>query len=49
MIVLDEQLLGREVDVRVARWYRGAVLFVTDLRPNTVIKDDVIPVLLRSL
>ena len=47
MIVLDEQLLGRNLESEIARWYRGAVCFVTDLRPGTVIKDDAIPDLLR--
>lgn len=48
MIVLDEQLLGRNLEVEVAHWYRGEVCFVTDLRPHTVIKDDAIPHLLRQ-
>jgi hypothetical protein len=48
MLVLDEQLLGRDLDSALARWYRGPVLFITDLRPGTVIKDDAIPVLLRE-
>ena len=48
MIVLDEQLLGRNLEDEIARWYRGAVCFVTDLRPGTVIKDDAIPDLLRQ-
>ncbi|MBI5650489.1 MAG: hypothetical protein HZC40_08605 [Chloroflexi bacterium] len=39
MIVLDEQLLGRNIEVEIARWYRGTVCFITDLRPNTIIKD----------
>ncbi len=47
MIVLDEQLLGRDLEIAIARWYRGPVLFITDLRPGSVIKDDAIPVLLR--
>lgn len=47
MIVLDEQLLGRNIEVEIAKWYRGAVRFITDLRPNTMIKDDAIPELLR--
>lgn len=47
MIVLDEQLLGRGLETEIARWYRGSVRFVTDLRPNTVIKDDAIPLLLQ--
>ncbi len=48
MIVLDEQLLGRELETQIARWYQGAICFITDLRPNTVIKDDAIPRLLRQ-
>jgi hypothetical protein len=48
MIVLDEQLLGRGIEVEIARWYQGAVIFITDLRPYTIIKDDVIPELLRQ-
>lgn len=48
MIVLDEQLLGRGIEHDIARWYRGRVSFITDLRPNTVIKDEVIPALLRQ-
>jgi len=40
MIVLDEQLLGRNLEREIAKWYRGKVLFVTDLRLNSVIKDD---------
>ena len=48
MIVLDEQLLGRNLQEEIAHWYRNSVRFVTDLRPGTVIKDDAIPVLLRK-
>ena len=48
MLVLDEQLLGHDLDTALARWYRGPVLFITDLRPGTVIKDDAIPLLLRQ-
>ncbi len=47
MIVLDEQLLGRGLENGIDRWYQGSVRFITDLRPQTVIKDDVIPKLLR--
>lgn len=49
MIVLDEQLLGRNLDFEIAKWYRGSVVFISDLRPNTIIKDDAVPVLLRQL
>ncbi|MFQ5866177.1 MAG: hypothetical protein ACE5IW_13225 [bacterium] len=48
MIVLDEQLMGRNLEVEIAKWYRGTVQFIADLRPNTVIKDDSIPELLRK-
>ena len=48
MLVLDEQLLGRDLETLLGRWYPGPVLFITDLRPGTVIKDDAIPVLLRQ-
>jgi len=48
MLVLDEQLLGRDIERALRRWYRGSVLFVTDLRPGTVIKDEAIPSLLRQ-
>lgn len=47
MIVLDEQLLGRQLELELSRWYRGPVLFITDLRPGTVIKDEAIPLILR--
>jgi hypothetical protein len=48
VIVLDEQLLGRDLKNLIAVWYPGAVQFITDLRPGTVIKDDAIPSLLRA-
>jgi len=48
MLVLDEQLLGRDLESALVRWYRGPVLFITDLRPGTIIKDDKIPLLLRQ-
>ena len=46
MIVLDEQLLGRNLEILIVAWYPGAGVYITDLRPNTVIKDDAIPALL---
>jgi len=48
MIVLDEQLLGRNLEAEIADWHEGKVCFITDLRPNTVIKDEAIPKLLRE-
>ena len=49
MIVLDEQLLSYGVQASIARWYRGAVTDITQLRPNTVILDKAIPMLLRAV
>ena len=43
MLVLDEQLLGRNLEVALARWYRGPVFFITDLRRATIIKDEAVP------
>jgi hypothetical protein len=48
MIVLDEQLLGRGIEIAIAAWYPGAVCYITDLRPGTIIKDDTIPTLLNQ-
>jgi hypothetical protein len=48
MIVLDEQLLGRSLEQEIAKWYRGAVQFIIELRPDSVVKDDAIPQLLRQ-
>ncbi len=48
MIVLDEQLMGRNIDVEIAKWYKGNVCFIIDLRPHSVIKDNAIPELLRQ-
>jgi hypothetical protein len=49
MIVLDEQLQGLGLEESIAHWYRGAVITVKQLRPGTVIKDEVIPTLLRQV
>lgn len=46
--MLDEQLLGRNIDVEITKWYKGNVRFIIDLRPHSVIKDDAIPELLRQ-
>jgi hypothetical protein len=48
MIVLDEQLLGRNLESEVSHWYRGVVRSVIDLRPHTIIKDDAVPRLLHE-
>ncbi|MBI3795389.1 MAG: hypothetical protein HY268_00255, partial [Deltaproteobacteria bacterium] len=43
----DEQLLGRDLEQDIARWYRGSIQFIIELRPHSVIKDEAIPALLR--
>jgi hypothetical protein len=48
MIVLDEQLLGANLEQAIGKWYQGNVCFITDLRPNSIIKDEAIPMLLRK-
>jgi hypothetical protein len=49
MIVLDEQLLSYGLQASIARWYRGTVTDITQLRPNTVILDEAIPMLLQAV
>ena len=48
MIVLDEHLKRVGVQEAIRRWYRGSVCTIRDLRPGTIIKDDVVPVLLQA-
>jgi hypothetical protein len=40
MIILDEQLLGHGIEDEIAQWYPGAVRFILDLCPDSIIKDD---------
>jgi len=47
MIVFDENIHQRRIMDAVAAWYRGRVISVTVLRPDTIIKDEAIPTLLR--
>jgi hypothetical protein len=49
VIVLDEQLQGAGLENAVTRWYRGRVCFIGALRPGSVVKDDGIPHLLRTV
>ncbi len=48
MIVLDEQLLNYGLRATIARWYRGRIVTITELRPGSVIRDDAIPAILRE-
>ena len=47
MIVFDENMHQRSSMDAVAAWYRGQAISVTGLRPDTIIKDEAIPTLLR--
>jgi hypothetical protein len=47
MIVLDEQLEDPRLVQLIEQWYKGAVIYVSQLRPQTVIKDDAMPTVLR--
>ncbi len=49
MIVLDEQLADARIVAAVERWYRGKVINILEVRPNTRVLDDVIGVLLQRL
>ena len=49
MIVLDEQLIDPQIAAEIQRRYKGAVINILDLRPQTQINDDVIPSLLRRV
>ena len=46
MIVLDENIHDSHILDSVRRRYRGRIVSVVDLRPQTIIKDDAIPGLL---
>lgn len=47
MIVLDEQICREKLREEIGRWHKGKVECILEARPKTVIKDDVIPALLR--
>jgi hypothetical protein len=49
MIVLDENLHDRRIIAAISTWYPGRVVSVTTLRPQSVIKDEAIPDLLRKV
>ena len=49
MILLDENVHQQSIMASIAAWYRGQVRSLTTLRPNTLIKDEAIPTVLRSV
>jgi hypothetical protein len=49
MLVVDENLCDRRILQAITHRYPGQVLPVMALRPGSLIKDEAIPVLLRSV
>jgi hypothetical protein len=49
MILLDENVHQQSIRACIAAWYRGQVRSITTLRPNTRIKDEAIPMVLRRV
>ena len=49
MIVLDEQLTDPQIIQLFARWYKGSVRTIKELRTGTIILDDAVPTLLRRV
>ncbi|MFN8486713.1 MAG: hypothetical protein U0350_03920 [Caldilineaceae bacterium] len=49
MIVLDENIQHERLIHAIAAWYTGRVISITDLRPETLIKDDGISMLLQQV
>lgn len=49
MIVLDEHLPSRALAEGIGRWYRGRVCRLPELRLGTIIKDEAVPNLLRTV
>jgi hypothetical protein len=49
MIVLDEHLPATLLADAIGRWYQGRVCVITELRPSSVIKDEAVPDLLRTV
>lgn len=49
MIVLDENILGEIVVDGLKAWYKGKVVSINKLRADTVVKDDAVPAILRTV
>jgi hypothetical protein len=49
MIVVDEQLADPRIILDIRRWYKGKVISINEVRPQTIVPDEVIPALLREL
>jgi hypothetical protein len=49
MILLDENVHQQSIMASIAAWYRGQVRSLMTLRPNTLIKDEAIPMVLHRV
>ncbi len=49
MIVLDEHLKRQVLKADIVAWYPGQVISVSNLRSESIIKDEVIPTLLLKM
>lgn len=48
MLVLDENLHDHRLVAALLSWFPGKVVSITELRPQSLIKDDSIPTLLHK-
>jgi hypothetical protein len=49
MIVFDENIFDQDVIDDLNRWYKGKVVSIKDLRLRTLIKDEAVPTILRTV
>lgn len=49
MIVLDEQIYSAAIAAEIARWYPGKIISLKELRPESLVKDDAVDILLRAV
>jgi hypothetical protein len=49
MIVFDENIFDQVVIDDLNRWYKGKVSSIKELRLRTLVKDDAVPTLLRTV
>jgi len=49
VIVLDENILDEDIIEALEAWYKGKVISIKILRIGTLIKDDAIPSILRTV
>jgi hypothetical protein len=49
LILPDENVYQQSIMASIAAWYRDQVRSLSTLRPNTLIKDEAIPTVLRNV